>query len=216
MKALILAAGRGNRLRPLTDTLPKPLILVRGKPLIVHHIEKLATLGIKEIIINLHYLGDVIQKALGDGKQWGINIQYSPEDQPLEMVGGIVHALPLLGADPFLVISADIFTSYPLEELILKTPLNAHLVLVTNPRDHGQGDFSLSNQGQIILPTQATYTFGGIGLYQPHLFKNLSPAPLTLGQFLLPHLSHLWIEGEYYQGAWHNVGTMEELAQVQA
>ena len=174
MKAMILAAGRGERMRPLTDTTPKPLLKIKGKPLIVYHIEKLTELGFEEIIINIAHLGYKIPEALGDGSKWGINIIYSDEqkDGALESAGGIVKALPLLGNDTFLVVNGDVFCDYEFNpDFDLKDDL-AHLVLVNNPEHNLDGDFGLDGN-RVLNSAKDMYTFSGIGYYSPKLFNSL-------------------------------------------
>ncbi|RLA71936.1 MAG: mannose-1-phosphate guanylyltransferase, partial [Epsilonproteobacteria bacterium] len=175
MKAMILAAGLGNRMRPLTDTIPKPLLEVGSKALIVWHIEKLSRLGFKEIIINIAHLGYQILQALGDGAKWGVKIIYSDEQEEgaLESAGGIVKALPLLGEAPFLVVNADVWSDYDFDaDFQLKDKL-AHLILVPNPEHNLKGDFALENS-LLLNQGDAQYTFSGIGYYNPALFKNLN------------------------------------------
>jgi len=227
MRALLLAAGRGKRMRPLTDDTPKPLLEVAGKPLIVRHIENLVRAGICELVINHAHLGTQIEKSLGDGSRFGAHIQYSPETNALETAGGIANALPLLGAEPFAVINGDIFCDYDFARLPERAAAlqtngdTAHLVLVSNPAQHPNGDFHL-HDGR-ILPTSdqrpATndlkFTFSGIGIYRPSLFANIprgsiAPlAPLLRAQIALGKVS-----GEYHPGLWVDVGTPQRLAEL--
>ena len=175
MKAMILAAGRGERMRPLTDTTPKPLVMVKGKPLIVYHIERLVAAGIVDIVINHAHLGNKIEAALGNGLQWGANIIYSPEPEGgLETAGGIVQALPLLGDEPFIVVNGDVWTDYNFSALAALQLHNclAHLVLVNNPEHHPAGDFYLSSQAEVSEQDEAgkssAFTFSGISVLHPH------------------------------------------------
>lgn len=228
MRAMILAAGRGERMRPLTDTLPKPLIPVAGKPLIQWHIEKLAAAGITEIVINHAWLGARIEQTLQDGRQWGVNIQYSAETVALETAGGIATALPLLGTDPFLVMNGDIWCDWnPLQALQIGKLLNqsaqqAWLLLVPNPDHHPKGDFGLTANGLVTdtdinttsspAPLTTKYTFSGIGVYQPSLFSNI-PAhqPSKLAPLLRTAMARQQIAGQLHHGAWIDVGTPERL-----
>lgn len=213
MKAMILAAGRGERMRPLTDTNPKPLLLVRGKPLIVWHIERLATAGIIDIVINHAWLGEKIEALLGNGANYGVNIMYSRERvEGLETAGGIRTALPLLGDEPFLVVSADIFTNFPFESLqTLEEGKLAHLVMVDNPPYHPRGDWGikahLADRG-----AEPYFTFGNIGLYHPALFDSIQPQErVKLGPLLCNEIKLNRISAQYYDGVWWNVGTAKEL-----
>lgn len=220
MRAMILAAGRGERMRPLTDHTPKPLLKVAGKPLIVWHLEALAAAGVREVVINTAWLGAQLPQALGNGQTWGIDIAYSHEGADgLETAGGIATALPLLGEHPFLVVNGDICTHFPFAALLPQLaawPADrlAHLVLVDNPIHHPEGDFSLTAQGQVI--DQPTLTFSGIGLYHPHLF-----APVAAGQRakLAPYLRQAMaqgrVSGEYFAGPWLDVGTVARLQEAE-
>lgn len=217
MKAMILAAGRGLRLRPLTDKIPKPLISVAKQPLIVHHVLKLAKIGIKEIVINVSYQAKQIIDTLGDGQTYGIKIEYSFEPRALETGGGICQALPILGSDPFIVISADIWTDFPLERLIMHS-LNshtlAHLILVDNPSFHPQGDFHLSPSGLLNLDDAFNkYTFASFGIYHPALFEGKSGS-FPLSSLLYEYIAEQKITGEHYKGLWFNIGTPTELERL--
>lgn len=214
MKAMILAAGRGARLSPLTDQIPKPLIMIGDKPLIAYHLIKLAKFGITEIIINISYLAEQIKSALGDGRQYGVNIQYSYEPEVLETGGGIYQALPLLGSEPFLVVSADIWTAYPFEQLPKHLTKLAHLVLVPNPDFHPKGDFTCENN-LLGLTGRKTFTFGNIGIYHPDLFADCKPGHFRLGDLLIAQIKKQQVTGEVYYGEWFNIGTAEQLALVQ-
>lgn len=210
MKAMILAAGRGARMGALTDNLPKPLLDVGGKPLIAHQLIALSQIGVKEIVINLSYLAEKIRAAIGNGMQYGVSIEYSYEPEALETGGGIYKALPLLGPDPFLVISGDIWTDYPFEKLAAK--LNdhlAHLILVDNPSYHLEGDYSLKN-GKVSRQGSEKFTFASMGIYHPDLFKNCRPGFFRLTEVLNPAIDAGKIGGEHYRGEWVNVGTREE------
>jgi N-acetyl-alpha-D-muramate 1-phosphate uridylyltransferase len=213
MKAMILAAGRGVRMRPLTDTTPKSLLAAGGKPLIVWQLEKLARAGFTEAVINHAHLGHMIEAALGDGSRFGVSIRYSPELEALETAGGIVLALPLLGAEPFLVINADIYTDYDLSALAhvdLQDGL-AHLVLVDNPPQHPRGDFALE-AGRVRDTGKRMLTFSGIGVYAPRLFGGIPPsAKVALAPILRKAMAADRVSGEHYRGRWHDIGTTERL-----
>ena len=213
MKAMILAAGRGSRMQPLTDHTPKPLLDVGGKPLIVWQIEKLANAGFKDIIINIEWLGDQIPKALGDGSKFGINLHYSNEQQDgaLETAGGIIKALPLLGDKPFLVTNGDVWCDYHYSnhDPIKKDDL-AHLVLVNNPKHHSEGDFSLQ-KNRVSEEGDHKYTFSGIGYYHPDLFKSLAQSSRPLGPLLRATMNDNKVSGELFDGDWRDIGTPERL-----
>lgn len=216
MKAMILAAGRGLRLRPLTDTTPKPLILVAGKPLIVYQILKLAKIGIKEIVINVSYRAKQIIDTLGDGRAYGVKIDYSFEPTALETGGGICQALPILGPDPFIVLSADVWIDFFLERLLSHSLSNfalAHLVLVDNPNFHPQGDFHLTDNGLLSLDQPTKLTFASLGIYDPALFTGKSGS-FPLSSVLCEYIAKKKITGEFYKGSWFNVGTATELERL--
>jgi MurNAc alpha-1-phosphate uridylyltransferase len=207
MKAMILAAGLGTRMRPLTDHTPKPLLEVQGKPLIVWHIERLAKNGFKEIIINIAHLGYMIPKALGDGSRWGVTITYSDEQNEgaLESAGGIIKALPLLGDQPFLVLNGDVWSDYSFDPTFdLKDKL-AHLIMVKNPDHNPNGDFDLTGE---------TLTFSGIGYYSPKLLKYFEYGKRALGPILREVIEEGRVSGEKYRGIWVDVGTPERLEQI--
>lgn len=210
MKAMILAAGRGLRMRPLTDTIPKPLVRIHGKPLIQYHVEALAAAGITDIIINVSHLAGRIKGYLENGHRFGVNIHYSIEKQPLEMAGGIIQALPLLGDTPFIVISADIWTDYNLSHLAKAPEGMAHIVLVENPSDRQIGDFSLQNN-LIIKPNEHSYTFAGLGVYRPELFHGLEQTMMTIGPVLDEAIPKKLITGEIFRGRWFNVGNLQQV-----
>ncbi|WP_337154353.1 N-acetylmuramate alpha-1-phosphate uridylyltransferase MurU [Pseudomonas protegens] len=217
MKAMILAAGKGERMRPLTLTTPKPLLPVAGMPLIEYHLRALAAAGFRDIVINHAWLGQQIEDALGDGQRWGLNIQYSAEGQPLETGGGIFQALPLLGDAPFLVVNGDIWTDY--DFAVLRRPLAglAHLVMVDNPPHHPSGgDFCLVN-GQLHdrQPGAAALTFSGISVLHPRLFEDCVAGPFKLAPLLREAMAQGQVSGEHMQGHWVDVGTVERLAQVE-
>ncbi|MFM8340732.1 MAG: N-acetylmuramate alpha-1-phosphate uridylyltransferase MurU [Methylomonas sp.] len=216
MKAMILAAGRGERMQPLTNTTPKPLLKVAGKPLIEYCIENLVAAGFTQLVINLSHLGQQIRDYCGDGRQWGAAISYSDEGETaLETAGGIAYALPLLGNQPFLVINADIICNYPLAELRNKSFDLAHLVLIDNPPHHPQGDFSL-NQHLLSETGSEKFTFSGIGIYHPDLFKNISFAPLKLRPVLNRAMQDQRISGEKFDGLWMDIGTPQRLSEIEA
>jgi MurNAc alpha-1-phosphate uridylyltransferase len=214
MKAMILAAGRGERMRPLTDTVPKPLLRIGGQTLIERHVHTLARAGITELVINHAYLGEQIVKALGDGDAYGVSIGYSPETGgSLETGGGIMNALPLLGAEPFLVVNGDIWTDFPFASLPSQPGGLAHLVMVENPDNHPQGDFSLS-EGQLSQQGPAMLTFSGIGVYRPELFAGCNPGAFPLAPVLRKAMDAGQVSGEHYTGGWFDVGTPERLDAV--
>jgi len=218
MKAMILAAGRGVRLRPLTDTKPKSLLEVGGKALIVWHLEKLARAGFTDVVINHAHLGSMIEAELGDGSKFELAIQYSPESTALETGGGIAAALPLLGAEPFLVINADVYTDYDFSMLAgfqLGDRL-AHLVLVDNPAQHPHGDFALEI-GRVRESGAAMLTFSGMGIYAPLLFSGIpSRAKVPLAPLLRKAMAAGRVSGEHYRGRWHDIGTAERLLALDA
>jgi N-acetyl-alpha-D-muramate 1-phosphate uridylyltransferase len=214
-RAMLLAAGRGERMRPLTDELPKPLLPVRGKPLIVHHLERLATCGVHEVVINVAWLGERIRAALGDGSAFGLSIRYSEEGaQALETGGGIFQALPWLGSDPFLVVNGDVFTDFDFGALSIASEAWAHLVLVPNPLQHPQGDFGLDD-GRVVETGSARWTYSGIGLYRAQLFDGCQPGRFPLLPLLRRAIAAGRLSGEIYRGAWSDVGTVERLAALQ-
>jgi MurNAc alpha-1-phosphate uridylyltransferase len=210
MKAMILAAGRGERMRPLTDHTPKPLLKAGGKPLIVHHVERLAAAGYRELVINYAHLGGQIEAALGDGARWSLHIRYSEENPALETGGGIYKAIPMLGAEPFLVLNGDIWTDLDLSLPRLRDGLLAHLVLVDNPPHHPEGDFSLSD-GLVRSRSYPRYTFSGIGIYHPGLFRDCRPGAFPLAPLLRRAMDSGLVSGEHYTGAWFDIGTPQRL-----
>jgi len=222
VKAMILAAGRGQRLRPLTDTCPKPLLAAGGKPLIAWHIERLAAAGIVELVINHAHLGQMIEDTLGDGSAFGVRIRYSPEGSALETAGGIARALPLLGDAPFLVVNGDVFCDADFaglrraaEEL---NPVRcAHLLLVANPEHNPGGDFGLTPDGLVHEGEGERLTFSGLGAYHPALFAGLSPdAPAKLAPLLRAAMARNRVSGARLLGRWVDVGTPQRLAELDA
>lgn len=213
MKAMILAAGRGERMRPLTDLLPKPLLAAGGKPLIVHHIEKLAAAGVTQLVINHAWLGHKLVAALGDGSALGVSIHWSAEESALETAGGIVQALPLLGSEPFLVINGDTWLDLDYRALV-NQPLGedlAHLWLVPNPPQHPQGDFSL--QAGRVLDTPAL-TFSGVGLYHPAAFAGLPCGARKLAPLLRDWMAQGRVGGSLLAGEWRDIGTVDRLREL--
>lgn len=211
MRAMILAAGRGERLRPLTDTTPKPLLEIDGRPLIAHHLEKLATAGFREVIINLAHLGDLIRETLGDGSAWGLNIHYSPEPPgALDTGGGIHQALHMLGDAPFAVINGDVYSQYPLARLRAIKCDFAHIVLVPNPEHNPKGDFAL--QGGYVSSTETpSHTFSGISVYNPRFFKTAPGGRFSIVPLLRAAAAEQKVTGEIFTGDWHDIGTLERL-----
>lgn len=213
MKAMILAAGRGERLRPLTDSKPKPLLEVRGKPLIVYHLEALREAGFCEIVINLSWLGDQIRSHLGNGSEFGVSIEYSEEATALETAGGILQALPLL-SESFVVVNGDVFTDYDFGALKMADSL-AHLVLVDNPQHNNAGDFSLD---QTIVGNAGSprHTFSGIAQYHHSLFDGLTPGKQALAPLLRAAAAEGQVSGELFHGDWVDIGTAERLQRLNA
>lgn len=221
MKAMILAAGRGERMKPLTDHCPKPLLKVAGIPLIEHHLNNLKTAGFTDVIINHAWLGKQIEEYFGNGQEFGIAIQYSAElDGALETAGGIVKALPLLGNEPFLIVNGDIYCQFPFEQIsALKKDELAHLILVENPEHNPQGDFAFTydkSNEKLTWGKELTnkYTYSGIGLYHPKLFANMKIEKAPLAPILIEAMKHGDISGSLYSGLWSDVGTPERLEQI--
>ncbi|MHA6179073.1 N-acetylmuramate alpha-1-phosphate uridylyltransferase MurU [Pseudomonas mohnii] len=216
MKAMILAAGKGERMRPLTLTTPKPLVRAGGVPLIEYHLRALATAGFDEIVINHAWLGRQIEDYLGDGSRYGVHIQYSPEGEPLETGGGIFRALPLLGDEAFVVVNGDIWTDYDFSVLHQPIVGLAHLVLANNPDHHPAGDFQLID-GQVrdAQPDVATLTYSGIAVLHPQLFEGCSAGAFKLAPLLRSAMANGQVSGERLNGQWVDVGTHERLAQVE-
>ncbi|HEX7338724.1 MAG TPA: nucleotidyltransferase family protein [Rhodanobacteraceae bacterium] len=226
MRALIFAAGRGERMRPLTDTTPKPLLKVRGKPLIVHHLERLAAIGVHYVVINTSYLAEQFPAILGDGSNWGLRIRYAYEgENPLETGGGMLNALPLLTDEPFITINGDVYSDCDLATLPGEPRGLAHLVMVDNPAQHPDGDFGLGENGQITLDARTPrLTFAGIGVYRPELLDNwrdvigdtdgaaTKPPRFRLAPVLRAAIAAEQITGTHFKGTWSDVGTPERLA----
>lgn len=218
MKAMILAAGRGERMRPLTDNLPKPLLPYRGKPLIVHVLEQCRAAGIHDFVVNLSYLPLKIQDTLQDGRAWGVNITYALEEQgPLGMAGGVINALPYLGNAPFLVLSADVLTDFPIARLVARAPSVqcAHLVLVDNPPFHPNGDFHLTQEGVIQLHGTPKWNYAGMGVYHPQIFAQYPPGERAMVPALRSFIEAGQITGEHYAGVWCNIGTPQDYESLQ-
>ena len=214
--AMILAAGRGERLRPMTDTTPKPLLRVKGQPLIERHVTGLARAGIRRIVINLAWLGPQIREYLGDGTRYGVDIIYS-EEQPraLETAGGIFRALPHLTPGPFAVVNGDIYTDFPFGTLELASDRNAHLVLVPNPVQHPLGDFGL-DRGLALPEAASRYTFSGIAVYEPGFFAGCTDGAYPLKPLLLRSMAAKSCSAQLYTGLWEDVGTPERLQALNA
>ena len=214
MKCMLLAAGLGQRLRPITETIPKALVKVANKPLIEYHLENLANAGYKEIVINLSHLGELIEQHLGDGSAFGLTIEYSREgDKPLETAGGIIKALPLLGEKPFLVINADIWCNHSLSFANISSDKLAHLVLVNNPTHHPKGDFAYEF-GKVYNSGKNYLTFSGIGIYDPTLFSNFNAEKLALAPILRELIDQQLVSAEYFTDHWFDIGTQERLLQA--
>jgi N-acetyl-alpha-D-muramate 1-phosphate uridylyltransferase len=216
MRAMLLAAGRGERMRPITDSTPKPLVQVGGRPLIAWHLEALARAAIREVVINLSWLGAQVRATLGDGRDYGVSITYSDEGPvPLETGGGIFRAVPLLGPGPFLVVNADIWTDIDFAAVALEAQAHARLLLIPNPPHHPRGDFGL--EGDLVVTRDTDrYTYSGVGVYRPEFFGGC-----TAGRFpLLPLLNRAiaagLVRGEVHRGEWCDVGTVERLASLDA
>ena len=216
MKAMLLAAGRGERMRPFTDTLPKPLMEVGGRALIVWHLAALARAGVHEVVINLSWLGAKLRAALGDGRDFGVRINWSEEGVvPLETGGGIFHALPLLGREPFLVVNADIWTDIDFGRLRLPREAHAHLVLVANPAHHPRGDFGLEGE-RVVNRDSERFTYSGVGVYSPEFFAGCSAGRFPLLPLLNRAIAASRVSGEVHRGQWCDVGTAERLANLSA
>jgi MurNAc alpha-1-phosphate uridylyltransferase len=227
--ALIFAAGLGERMRPLTDRTPKPLLAVRGKPLVVWHLEKLAAIGVHYVVMNTSHLADQFPEALGDGSRWGLRIRYAYEGPvPLETGGGMLNALTLLGPEPFIAINGDIWTDADLSQLPAEPRGVAHLMLVDNPSHHPKGDFALDQQGVVHNDGDARLTFSGIGVYRRELLDNwrdvigdnadanAKPPRFKIAPVLRAAINQGAITGTHYRGAWTDVGTPERLASLNA
>lgn len=214
MRAMILAAGRGERLRPLTDNTPKPLIEVGGKPLIEHHLERLAKAGFREIVINTGHLGEQLPAALGDGSRWGLAIRYSAEPpRALETGGGIFQALPMLGPAPFAVISGDTWMDFPVDRLRHVKCDYAHLVMVPNPPHHPQGDLALTG-GRLRSEGAPRFTFSGAAVYHPRFFDGCESGRWRITGLLRKAADDHLVTGEVHLGAWFDAGTPERLQEL--
>ena len=215
MKAMILAAGRGERLRPLTDEIPKPLIKVAGKSLIEYHLQNLAQAGFKEIIINTAWLAEKIHQQLANGENYGVTIHYSDEGEALETAGGIINALPMLGNEEFLVVNGDIWCDFDFSTLPkLDDDIQAHLVLVTNPEHNLTGDFSLQdnrvkNNGNVMS------TYSGISIFKPKFFADQKSGILPLAPLIRKKCDNNLVSGQTHQGLWTDVGTLERLQELE-
>jgi N-acetyl-alpha-D-muramate 1-phosphate uridylyltransferase len=224
MKAMILAAGRGERMRPLTDHCPKPMLFAGGKPLIVWHIERLARAGIHELVINHAHLGHVLEERLGDGSEWGVSIRFSPEAEALETAGGIANALPLLGDAPFLVVNGDVYCALDYATFVARALMRltqgrlAHIALVDNPPHHPEGDFVLDASGQVLADDGGSrLTFSGIGVYRPTLFSAVEHGhKARLAPLLHAAIRNNQLSGEHFRGRWEDIGTPERLAALDA
>ncbi len=226
MKALIFAAGLGERMRPLTDHMPKPLLSVGGKPLIVWHLEKLAAMGIRDVVINISWLAGQFPQTLGDGERWGLRLHWSHEGPaPLETGGGMLHARPLLGEDPFLLVNGDIWTDYDFTRLPSEPAGLAHLVLVDPPAHKTHGDFALDDDGFVRTEGPRQLTYAGLGVYRPALLDDWraiigdaagDPPRFMLAPLLRAHMPEGAVTGEYWSGRWTDVGTPERLRQLDA
>jgi MurNAc alpha-1-phosphate uridylyltransferase len=212
MRAIILAAGHGERMRPLTDHTPKPLLPVGGKPLLQYHLENLARTSVRDVVINTGRLGHRIEATFGDGRSWGVSIVYSHEgESPLDTGGGILRALPLLGAGPFLVVNGDVWTDYDFRRLPAGLDGDlAHLVMVDNPTHHPEGDFCLAD-GRLRAQGEPRLTYAGLGVFSPALFEDCKEAAFPLAPLLRCAMGEDRVGGEYHPGAWCDVGTPERL-----
>jgi MurNAc alpha-1-phosphate uridylyltransferase len=233
VKAMILAAGRGERMRPLTDKVPKPLLVVGDKPLIVYHLEKLSSFGVTDLVINVAYLGDNIQQALGDGETWGLSIHYSEEPYPLETGGALYKALPLLGDEPFILVNGDVWSDMDFSD-ITQIPLNAdtfssaitkkgppvgHLIFVANPTHNPQGDFALDNTIVTLKSSRSlSYTFSGMALIHPDMIRCYPDKreAFPLKEVFLYCIAQQQLTGSIHGGGWCDVGTPERLQALDA
>ena len=216
MKAMVMAAGRGERMRPITDKLPKPLVPVAGKPLIVYHLERLAAAGVRDVVVNLSWLGDQIRAALGDGREYRLSISYSQEPaQPLETGGGIFKALPLLGPGPFLVVNGDTWSDIDYSHLALEDGANGRIVLVPNPTHNLRGDFGIDGDFVVDRETDR-FTYSGVGVYRPEFFDRCSPGRFPMLPLLKRAIAARVLRGEVHRGEWCDVGTPERLATLDA
>jgi MurNAc alpha-1-phosphate uridylyltransferase len=227
VRALVFAAGKGERMRPLTDTVPKPLLAVRGKPLIAWHLERLAAIGVRDVVVNVSWLADRFAPALGDGSRWGLRLHWSHEGaEPLETGGGMLHALPVLGDAPFVAVNGDIWTDFDFARLPAEPAGDAHLVLVDNPAHVPRGDFALGDDGRVHSDGARRLTFAGIGVYRPELFESWrdavgaaagaddEPPRFKLAPVLRAAMAAGRVTGEHHRGEWTDVGTPERLASL--
>lgn len=215
MKCMLLAAGLGERLRPITDKIPKPLVKIAGKPLIEYHLENLKSAGFKEVVINLSHLGEMIEQHLGDGARFNLQIEYSHEgSKPLETAGGIIHALPLLGNAPFLVLNADIWCDHSLSFASLPKDKLAHIVLIDNPAHNEKGDF-VYEFGKVYNSGKHHLTFSGMGIYHPKFFKECTTGKLALAPILRNAIDQELVSAEYFTGKWFDIGTQDRLAETE-
>jgi MurNAc alpha-1-phosphate uridylyltransferase len=216
MRAMLLAAGRGERMRPITDSTPKPLVPVGGRPLIAWHLAALARAGIREVVINLSWLGAQVRATLGDGRDYGVAITYSDEGPvPLETGGGIFTAVPLLGPGPFLVVNADIWTDIDFAAVALEEHAHARLLLIPNPPHHPSGDFGLEGDRVVTRDTDR-YTYSGVGVYRPEFFGGCTPGRFPLLPLLNRAIAAGLVRGQVHRGEWCDVGTVERLASLDA
>ena len=216
MKAMVMAAGRGERMRPITDKLPKPLVPVAGKPLIVYHLERLAAAGVRDVVVNLSWLGDQIRAALGDGREYRLSISYSQEPaQPLETGGGIFKALPLLGPGPFLVVNGDTWSDIDYSHLALEDGADGRIVLVPNPTHNLRGDFGIDGDFVVDRETDR-FTYSGVGVYRPEFFDGCSSGRFPMLPLLKRAIAARVLRGEVHRGEWCDVGTPERLATLDA
>ena len=213
---MVLAAGRGERMRPITDTLPKPLVPVAGKPLIGYHLERLARAGFREVVVNLSWLGGKIRDTLGDGRSYGLSITYSDEGpEPLETGGGIFNALPLLGSGPFLVVNGDTWSDIDYGRLALDDGANGRIVLVPNPTHNMRGDFGV--EGDLVVDREVDrFTYSGVGVYRPDFFGGCSAGKFPMLPLLKRAISARLLRGEIHRGEWCDVGTPERLGALDA
>ena len=226
MKAMLLAAGEGRRMKPLTDVRPKPLLTVAGRPLIEHHIVRLRDAGVTDIVVNVSYLGQQLVEFLGDGSRWGVELTVSEETAPLETAGGVVQALPYLGDQPFLLVNGDIYTDFPFVTLRRVSLIagGGYVVLVANPDHHPEGDFCLHEHRLGFIEDNASVsepagyiqsmTYSGIGLYDPQLFTAEAPGKNPLRPLLDRAVAGALLQGELYRGVWEDIGTPERLASI--
>ncbi len=215
MKAMILAAGLGKRMRPLTTVRPKPLLKVNNKALIDYHLERLASAGVTDVVINHYWLGEQIEAHIGDGSAYGLKVLYSAETELLDTAGGMINALPLLGEQPFLLVNGDVWCDFPVASLLTRVPAAAHLVMVDNPAHNPEGDFSLRGE-TLSLGKSNTLTYAGIAVINPALFAGAEPGCLPLKPFLVSAIERGELTGEHFTGEWVDVGTPERLSELDA